>query len=383
MTPEEKFNQDIWYVLQEIKKKSLYAADNKSVSYEIDDNIIVAGHPSAKEEGAILIKLQQQQGIKIINKKVVLNDYGLESGTTYFLEILQPKFDDFYEKYNSSKNSSPPTKYFFSDISFDNLIKIQKVLKIVLAELEIQKTNILVGNKVFIKKFEDEKIYYTDAKSILNRIDGIEVLNDKFNQIYEKYEEYSVGINPSYTFGITKEDLAQHLLWTGSSNLIREARKEVNEKIESMSIENVALLKKKNNTIATSIKNIRLDEQSYLLEINKGDKILYFKSKKQVKKLDDDLTQKEREELEKETLKTKQWKILSYLWEFRWELKDDMVLKKGDFTSLGNLATASGSESTGAAYKQIQRLNKRFKENGVAIEIKGENEKYRLIVNKA
>jgi len=43
----------------------------------------------------------------------------------------------------------------------------------------------------------------------------------------------------------------------------------------------------------------------------------------------------------------------------------------------------SGSESTEAAYKHIQRLNNRFKGEGVAIEIAGENKKYRLIINIA
>ncbi len=116
------------------------------------------------------------------------------------------------------------------------------------------------------------------------------------------------------------------------------------------------------------IKDARLDEKNYLLEINSGGKIISFKSKKKG------------EGLEKET---KQFKILCHLWEFRWELKDGRVLKKGDYASLDNLAREGGSESTGAAYKQIQRLNSRFIDEEVAIEIKGENEKYRLIINKA
>ncbi|TSC79985.1 MAG: hypothetical protein G01um101429_297 [Parcubacteria group bacterium Gr01-1014_29] len=122
------------------------------------------------------------------------------------------------------------------------------------------------------------------------------------------------------------------------------------------------------DTISIKIKDARLDEQNYLLEINNGEKIISFKSKKKG------------EGLEKET---KQFKILYHLWEFRWELKDGKVLKKGDFTSLDNLVRGSGSESTEAAYKHIQRLNKRFKNESVAIEIAGENEKYRLIINKA
>lgn len=118
----------------------------------------------------------------------------------------------------------------------------------------------------------------------------------------------------------------------------------------------------------TIIKNARLDKQNYLLEINNGEKMISFKSRKA------------RKGLEKET---KLFNILCQLWEFRWELKGGRVLKKGDIASLDNLAKGSDSESTEAAYKQIQRLNNLFKKRGVVIEIKGENEKYRLIINKA
>jgi len=121
------------------------------------------------------------------------------------------------------------------------------------------------------------------------------------------------------------------------------------------------------NKTTITIKNIRLDDENYFLEINDGEKIIPFKSRKKGKGLGKE---------------TKQFKILYHLWDFRWELKDDNVLKKGEFVSLDNLARGSGSESKGAAHKHIQRLNTRFENEGVAIKISGENEKYRLIINK-
>jgi hypothetical protein len=119
---------------------------------------------------------------------------------------------------------------------------------------------------------------------------------------------------------------------------------------------------------ALLIKNVRLDERHLLLEINDGERNILFKSKKKANGL-------EREK--------KPFKILCHLWEFRRELKGNKVLQKGDYETLGNLATTSGCVSTGAAYKQIQRLNDRFKDEGVAIEIEGDNEKYRLLIRKA
>lgn len=114
------------------------------------------------------------------------------------------------------------------------------------------------------------------------------------------------------------------------------------------------------------IEHVRLDDKNYLLEINNGSKIMSFKSKKHG------------EEFEKET---KLFKILFYLWEFRWEVKDGEVSKKGDYSSLSNLMRGSGCKSVGATSKQILRLNKRFDKAGVAMEIKCENEKCRLIIN--
>ncbi len=145
-------------------------------------------------------------------------------------------------------------------------------------------------------------------------------------------------------------------------------------RLENFQNEEKVVLQKQNEpseklaTPSIPVKDARLDGQNYFLELNNGEEIISFKSKKKG------------EGLEKET---KQFKVLFHLWEFRWEFKNGKVLKKGEFVSLDNLAKASNSESTEAAYKHIQRLNTLFKSKGVAIEIMGENEKYRLIINKA
>ena len=104
------------------------------------------------------------------------------------------------------------------------------------------------------------------------------------------------------------------------------------------------------------------------MEINNGEKLISFKSKKKGIGL------------EKET---KRFKTLYQLWDFRWELKGSRVLKKGSIISLDNLMKGGEIKSTGAVHSHIKGLNNRFKNEGVAIEIKGENEKYRLIINKA
>ncbi|MBI2473385.1 hypothetical protein HYV70_02425 [Candidatus Uhrbacteria bacterium] len=115
------------------------------------------------------------------------------------------------------------------------------------------------------------------------------------------------------------------------------------------------------------IKNISLSKEDCLLKINDGEKIIFFKSKKG------------KEDFEKET---KQFKILYHLWEFRQEKKGSSILKKSEIVTLKNLQICSQSKSASAVSKTIERLNKRFKKEGVTIEIECENEKCRLIIEK-
>lgn len=132
------------------------------------------------------------------------------------------------------------------------------------------------------------------------------------------------------------------------------------------------------------IRDIRMDEDNYLLEINGGERFVPFRSKKMMKKLklEDGLTREEEVHLKREALKTKQWKVLYHLWDFRWEMKNNKVLRKGNIFTLVNLRRMTECKTTGAVKQHIKRLNTRFKKDGLSIEIVGENERYRLVINK-
>lgn len=145
------------------------------------------------------------------------------------------------------------------------------------------------------------------------------------------------------------------------SQLCQEYEKKAAEKLEDK------IISQESENI-TPIRNLSLDEKNYFLEINNGEKIISFRSKKS------------REGLERET---KQFKILYHLWDYRWELKNDKVIRRGDFVSLDNLTKGSGSKNIDATYKHIQRLNAYLKKTGVSIEIAGDNAKYRLIITKS
>ena len=114
------------------------------------------------------------------------------------------------------------------------------------------------------------------------------------------------------------------------------------------------------------VKSFRLNESQYLLEINNGERVISFKSKKG------------KEGLEKET---KLFKILCHLWEFRTEFKNNKrIIGENDWATIENLKRASGCKSIGATYKQIKRLENNFKENNFPIKIEVANEKYRLVI---
>ena len=229
---------------------------------------------------------------------------------------------------------------------------------------------------LILKKFEQEELIKITTKKVERHFPYAPGVTDFVRAVIipdsKKFEDYQTKLLEAEE---RQEIESSEVKYVGLTE----------SEIKGLEGKNAPQKQQKNNTIAIPIKKVRLDEQNYLLEINGGERIISFKSKKKIKKLEseEDLTPREKAQLEQETLKTKQWKILRHLWDFRWELKGSNVLEKGDFTSLNNLMKGSGSESTEATYKHIRRLNKRFENEGVAIEIKGENEKYRLIINKA
>lgn len=116
------------------------------------------------------------------------------------------------------------------------------------------------------------------------------------------------------------------------------------------------------------IKNIRLDESSYVLNINNGEDFISFASRKN------------KQGLEKET---KKYKVLIPLWEFRRETKNGRVISEqnGSFESIENLTTASNSKSEGATRRTISRLEEVFARKKLPIKIDVQKGKYRLSVN--
>ena len=75
---------------------------------------------------------------------------------------------------------------WLNKFSWENLERIQKVLKIILDTLEFQEINRIIGNKIPLKRFEKEGLYYDEVKTVLSGINKegniIQIKNELIKQ---------------------------------------------------------------------------------------------------------------------------------------------------------------------------------------------------------
>jgi len=121
MTPEEKFNQEIWWILQEIRKEQLSTPKGEKVEFSLrkppkysrktDDSL-----PSDEAQRKLLHKLKEWKALDLKPTGFFMDDNIFAPPTAYLLTIRQLKFDELYRLYESgnsyseSKNASPETK---------------------------------------------------------------------------------------------------------------------------------------------------------------------------------------------------------------------------------------------------------------------------------
>jgi len=139
-----------------------------------------------------------------------------------------------------------------SEFSIENLKKIQKVLKIILDELEIQEINRLTGNKILLKRFEKEGIFYEEIVSILNKVNNerekpiLEVLNEsidyqelrsgEFSEL-ERLENENIGLEFS---DFSKKDLKENIiLRIENLNGLKEIKEKIDKKLKEVAITRV------------------------------------------------------------------------------------------------------------------------------------------------
>lgn len=127
------------------------------------------------------------------------------------------------------KELSRPPKDYFANFSLENLIKAQKVLKIVLDELELQSGNRLFGNKIPIKKLEKEDILFSEAEAILDKIDCVVVMNEELKPFIENKLYNKPLVPPLFSEKEVNENI---FLLVDDFNEIRKIAEETENKIK-------------------------------------------------------------------------------------------------------------------------------------------------------
>lgn len=131
ITPEEKFNQEVWWILQEIRKEQLSTPKGEKVEFSIrllskrsrkTDNSL----PSAEAQRKLLYKLKEWQTLDLEPTGLYFDDL-FTPPTAYRLIIHQSKFDKLYRlyeggsSYSENKNATPETKNLQSIIKTKSL----------------------------------------------------------------------------------------------------------------------------------------------------------------------------------------------------------------------------------------------------------------------
>jgi hypothetical protein len=143
LTPEEKFNQEVWWVLQEIKKEQLATPKGEKVYFSlrflpktssIRRREVDYGFPPADTQRKILYKLKEWKTLDLEPSNLNFDDF-LSPPTAYLLGIRQSQFDKLYCKYKEEN-----TQEEFQDLPKNKGVineewTEQEVLEIVLLEL--------------------------------------------------------------------------------------------------------------------------------------------------------------------------------------------------------------------------------------------------------
>lgn len=134
-----------------------------------------------------------------------------------------------------------------SEFSIENLKRIQKVLKIVLDELELQGINRLVSIKIPLKKFEMEGLDYDTVRIVLYKINkGSDIMRIENEYLKQRCEELvdehghpqnrQDRLISEAVVGVSEEDLKNYVILRAKNlnivNKLKEIKEEVGEELK-------------------------------------------------------------------------------------------------------------------------------------------------------
>jgi len=207
LTPEEKFNKDIWYVLQKIKERALYSKQSSSiVSYRVIDANFIGGEIFYDNEIETLEKIQEMEAVKNLKET--------EEYNVFSLEIIQPKFDEIYKKYRELASKKPKQdapansekideqaveELNLNGYSEDNLRRFSNIIKVISNQIELDSWNRLTNIvKIPLAALEREGFSYEEMRSILGSINKIN--NKKVVSILNERPYKEMQKRPTYLF---------------------------------------------------------------------------------------------------------------------------------------------------------------------------------------
>ena len=183
LTPEEKFNQTIWWVLKEIKKEGLATRKDHYICFEFQSS---QGSNSnsvpSKEDQKRAIRLLENKGIIKIKKNKYASPFTIDiiaqidniKPIGYLLEILQPKFDEVYKKFRKLTEKyqpqySQPKELFTNEVIPDRTAEIQRQMN----ETIRRETERLEREKLHREQLKQDRILRTPIDKYTHALDLI------------------------------------------------------------------------------------------------------------------------------------------------------------------------------------------------------------------
>lgn len=247
MTPEEKFDNKVWKILQKIKEEILFG-ETHFITWRIQKPDIFSHKNETftsfeKGEKAVLNKLQELGALKMETclGATLTNMYDVDwNDLILYLKILQPKFDEIYKKYQALTNEQPrqhaPTNSTKIDEQFvgelnlhgyseDNLQRISEIANIISSHLQLVGLNRLTELiKIPFPTLERKGVSYEEARVIIggiNRIYGdtfITIINEEPYEVLYQNDSGTLFCTPflrnEHLEEARKRDLLQERLST-------------------------------------------------------------------------------------------------------------------------------------------------------------------------
>ncbi len=148
MNIEEKTKQEIWYILQKIKKNNILTPEKYYTKFDIETT---SKTPDFDTQIKIIEMFEHEKIIKINSSRysnplrsslAIVYQYKPD---IYFLDVIQPQFDKFYKKYKVQCDNKP-------------IVNIKE------AKIQYRKGRIIYGN---IAEYAPSKLEYVNILDFL------------------------------------------------------------------------------------------------------------------------------------------------------------------------------------------------------------------------